>query len=73
MIGLRNKDCFAEKIKTILLCLVVTIPISTYAWDYTSHDATTTHSAQLRVGAEFNKKRHNGLSVGISEELRFPM
>lgn len=73
MIGLRNKDCFAEKIKTILLCLVVTIPISTYAWDYISHDATTTHSAQLRVGAEFNKKWHNGLSVGISEELRFPM
>ena len=43
---------------------------SALAWDYSSEAATATHSAQIRVGAEFTKKWHNGIRLGVSEELR---
>lgn len=60
------------KTKIILLALLF-VSASTHAWNYSSTEEQTTHSAQLRVGAELNKKWHNGLSIHISEELRFPM
>ena len=41
-----------------------------YAWNYESQSATTTHSVQIRAGAEFSKKWHNGLRLGFSEDLR---
>lgn len=42
-----------------------------HAWNYDSQAATTTNVAQVRFGAEFNKKWHNGLRLGVSEDLRF--
>ena len=62
----------SQKPKALLIALLL-VSASVQAWNYSSTDETTTHSAQIRVGAEFNKKWHNGLSLGISEELRFPM
>ena len=61
--------------RLVILCLLslLLIPSSLWAWEYESQDATTTHSAQIRVGADFNKKWNNGLRLGISEDLRFPM
>lgn len=61
--------------RRLVFCLLslLFIPYSLYAWEYESQDAISTHSAQIRVGADFNKKWHNGLRLGISEELRFPM
>ena len=44
--------------------------LSSFAWNYDSQETTTTHSAQIRIGAEFNKKWNNGLRLGFSEDLR---
>ena len=44
-----------------------------HAWTYDSETATEMHAAQLRFGAEFNKKWRNGLRLGISEDLRFDL
>ncbi len=63
-------DC--KKTKIILLALLFA-SASVQAWNYSSTEEQKTHSAQIRVGAEFDKKWHNGLSFNISEELRFPM
>lgn len=69
----RIKIACVEGVKTILLGMMVLVAPSVFAWEYASQDATTTHSAQIRVGADFNKKWNNGLGLSISEELRFPM
>lgn len=50
----------------LLLCA---LPI--FAWDYESRETVTGNVAQVRFGAEFNKKWHNGLRLGVSEDLRF--
>lgn len=74
----KNKDRFAQGQKTnmirpivLCLCSLFLIPYSLYAWSYDSEAATTTQAAQLRFGAEFNKKWRNGLRLGICQELRF--
>ena len=51
----------------------LTVCASAHAWTYESQDATTTHSAEIRVEANFSKKWRNGLSMTLGEELRFPM
>jgi len=51
-----------------LIGLLITLSLSAFAWEYNSE---TTHSAQMRFGATFNKKWNNGLRLGVSEELRF--
>ena len=52
-----------------VLCLLYSTPA--FAWDYETQDAVTGHAAQLRVDAKFNKKWHNGLRLGIAEDLYF--
>ena len=52
-----------------VLCILYSV--QAHAWSYESQSATTTHSAQIRTGADFNKKWNNGLSLHVSEELRF--
>ena len=52
------------------LALALALALGAFAWNYDSQEATTTHSAQIRLGAEFNKKWNNGLRLGFSEELR---
>jgi len=54
-----------------LIGLLITLSLSAFAWEYNSEAANTTHSAQMRFGATFNKKWNNGLRLGVSEELRF--
>lgn len=56
-----------------LFFLVVCLPTASFAWDFASTDATTTHSAQLRVGADFTKKFNHGLALHFNEDLRFDM
>ena len=68
---LKNKDRFAKRIKTILLCGIVLLPMSAWAWSYESEDAVTGNVAQVRFGASFNKKWNNGLRLGVSEDLWF--
>ena len=66
------------RVKTVLrterliICAVFCVMCSApaWAWSYDSQAQTTTHSAQIRVGAEFNKKWNNGLRLGFSEDLR---
>lgn len=65
------KDHIAQRLKTILLCCVMLVPVSVSAWDYRSESATTTQAAQLRFGADFTKKWKNGIRLGVSEDLRF--
>jgi hypothetical protein len=45
--------------------------VQAHAWSYNSQEATTTTAAQLRFGAVFNKKWHNGLRLGVREDLWF--
>lgn len=66
----RIKTAVAKGLKTVLLCMIVSFPISARAWEYASQESTTTHSMQLRVGAEIGKKWHNGLRLSASEDLR---
>lgn len=54
----------------VLTAAAFLFPYSLYAWDYASEEAITTHSVQLRVGADFNKKWNNGLRLSLSEDLR---
>ncbi len=76
----KNKDRFAQGQKTnmirpivLCLCSLFLIPYSLYAWSYDSETETEMHAAQLRFGAEFNKKWRNGLQLGVSEDLRFDL
>lgn len=56
------------------LCLFLILsPIALTAVNYDSETATTTHSAQWRMGADFTKKWKNGLRLGINEDLRFDL
>ncbi len=68
---IKIKKRFAQAAKTLLLCSIALVPPSAFAWEYDSEAATTTQAVQLRTGAAFNKKWHNGLRLGISEEVRF--
>ncbi len=61
-----------KKLLSILSLMLMAVP-AVHAWTYSGTDATTTHSAQLRVGAEFTKKWENGLHLSIEEELRMGM
>ena len=61
-----------RRTKTVLLCLILSIPA--YSWDWSeTPTATTSHSMQMRVEADFNKKWHNGLALHFGEDLRFDM
>lgn len=53
-----------------LIGTLLALSLSAFAWNYDSQEATTTHSMQIRVGAQFNKKWNNGLRLGFEEELR---
>ena len=68
---IKIKNRFTQAAKTLLLCSIALVPLSAFAWEYDSEAATTTQAVQLRIGAAFNKKWHNGLRLGISEEVRF--
>ena len=68
---IKIKNRFTQAAKTLLLCSIALAPLSAFAWEYDSEAATTTQAVQLRIGAAFNKKWHNGLRLGISEEVRF--
>ena len=60
--------------RLILCLLAVCCVIPAQAWDWSkTPTSTTTHSVQLRAGADFNKKWHNGLGLHISEDLRFDL
>ena len=59
--------------RVFLSILLLTSTLGAWAWSYDSETATTTHSAQWRMGADFTKKWNNGLRLGISEELRFDL
>ena len=70
---LRCKTAIAQRLKTILLCCVILVPVSVFAWSYDSETATEMNAAQLRFGAEFTKKWRNGLRLGVGEDLRFDL
>ena len=59
--------------RVLALTLALAAVPALYAVTYETQDATTTHSAQLRMEANFTKKWKNGLSLTLGEELRFPM
>lgn len=52
---------------------LLALSLSAYAWDYQSQESDTTQSMQLRVGAQFTKKWHNGLRLSLSEDMRFDL
>ena len=62
----------AKRVKTILLCMILSIPA--YAWEWSeTPTSSTSHSMQMRVEANFNKKWHNGLALHFGEDLRFDL
>ncbi|MBO5553811.1 MAG: DUF2490 domain-containing protein [Paludibacteraceae bacterium] len=54
-----------------LLVWLSVLPVSAESYDATG--STTEQEVQLRLGASFTKKWHNGLRLSISEDLRFGM
>ncbi len=59
--------------RSFAVLIALAVCAMAHAWSYDSETATTTHSAQWRMGADFTKKWNNGLRLGISEELRFDL
>lgn len=57
--------------RSYLIGLVLLCSISMFAWNYESQEETSANVAQLRFGALFNKKWHNGLRLGVREDLWF--
>ena len=53
------------------LWLLLSVPVQ--AWTYESQESTTVQSVQMRVGADFIKKWNNGISLGLSEDVRFDL
>ncbi len=60
-----------KKLFPVLLASCLTLPV--HAWDFASTSAETTHSVQLRAGADFTKKFNQGLKLHISEDMRFDL
>ena len=60
-----------ESKKTKVLLTLLLISVSTFAWNYESQEADTTHSLQIRTGLDLTKKWNNGLKLGFHEDLRF--
>ena len=55
-----------------LLCMLCSP--AAYAWTYDpSSGSSTSHSVQMRVGAEFTKKWDAGVALQIEEDLRFDL
>lgn len=53
-----------------VLGALLALSMAAYSWDYTTQEQSTTHSLQIRVGAEASKKWNNGLRLHFAEELR---
>ena len=60
----------AAVLSALLIWLSV-LPVLAESYDATG--STTEQEVQLRLGASFTKKWHNGLRLNISEDLRFGM
>ena len=54
-----------------LIAIAVLLAPPIHAWEYTSTQNETTHSAQLRLGADVQKKWKNGVALKLEEDLRF--
>ncbi len=59
--------------KCIGLIVLLAVCLSANAWEYETQDKRTSHAAQMRIGATFTKEWHNGLRLGLEEDLRFDM
>ena len=57
--------------KLLALALALAALPMAYAVTYDSEGATAEQTVQLRTGAEFTKKWHNGVRLSLREELRF--
>lgn len=70
-----NSGLTAKRSNRRLFAVLIALAVCAmaHAWSYDSETATTTQAAQLRFGAEFNKKWRNGLRLGVSEDLRFDL
>ena len=66
-----------NKLRLLPLAVFCLLCAHSWAWEYYTSDgypATTTQTlVQMRVGADFQKKWHNGLRLHLSEDLRFDM
>lgn len=63
----RSYRRFAAVLAALAICAFA------HAWSYDSETASEMQAAQLRFGAEFNKKWRNGLRLGVGEDLRFDL
>lgn len=60
--------------KQILTLFLALCPFALYAWTWSeTPTSTTTHSMQMRVGAEFTKKWNCGVALHLDEDLRFDL
>ena len=56
----------------LILCIVL-CPIALKAWTYDETRNETSHSAQLRLGADVHWRWKSGLGLELKEDLRFDM
>ena len=68
---MRHSNKFIIGLYSASVAVCILYSSAAFAWDYESTGATREDIVQLRTGAEFTKKWHNGLRLSIGEELRF--
>ena len=62
-----------ESRRSKALLFLFFLPLYAYGWNYTETRNSTSHSAQLRVGADVHWRWDNGLGLSLDEDLRFDM
>lgn len=56
-----------------VLFFLLLLPVSAFAWNYSETMNSTSHSAQLRVGADVHWRWKSGLGLSLREDMRFDM
>ena len=70
---MRRIKSIVESRKSKALLFLFFLPLYAHAWNYSETRNSTSHSAQLRVGADVHWRWDNGLGLSLDEDLRFDM
>ncbi len=68
-----SRGSIVESRRSKALLFLFFLPLYAYGWSYTETRNSTSHSAQLRVGADVHWRWDNGLGLSLDEDLRFDM
>ena len=70
---MRRLKSIVESQRSKALLFLFFLPLYAYGWSFNETRNSTSHSAQLRVGADVHWRWDNGLGLSLDEDLRFDM